>query len=823
MATIEYPIFSNHATTTLAADITASSTTLSCQSGDGALFPAPSTAEEYFMCTLEDPSGNIEIVKCTSRTDDTFEVLRGQEGTTALGFVTGTVLDHRLTAQQLTDSMAKAKEFRDDTEVIKGEAQAEADRAQGYASGLNLPAIEAGDGGKALKAKVDETGFELSTLGFTTPVLAVPTEVPEIVETAITITNYDSEATYEATFSTGSARVDGDKLYITPGSVTEDTDGVTGTIRAYKPGFVWSSNRTFAVRVLNVPISADATFVSDLTENPENSNEYYSTTVHQETVDPNFVKHAVQELNVAAPEANIDPSSTTDSLVISGFSIEANDAIWTKDSNDNTITERIVGAVSGNSAAAYTYYKWTFADTQNDAIHLGFAQLELLNESGTDMIPSMASASQDGYVVTKNNSVYGYEYFDDTNTTRFDSNGSFPKDIIIQLPSAQLAYGYKLTNNASNPERSPKNWTFSGSNDGTNWTVLDTQSQPSLTGGQIVTINLDVTGTCTSIVPALTEVPEKVWKAAPVTVATATSGSASELLLPETELDLAGASTDSQLVVTSDINDLFQASDENKTVICSGSGFTDEERNVTSVTKELVSGSQGQLTPVMTGETTDGVTITGGPYTGATQEAWKAFDGSMEYEASSVYGEIGGSTLFNVDFGTAVTPNQINFAPYSAGTSTYTIQRILLEGSDDNTSWTTVHDENNYTAANSLAYNSVSFSNATAYRYFRLQFWAYSSYPIICDVQIMGLRADTNKYTLDLDSALPGVPTSVAKKGATFVSDGPLTLTWDTDHLKAITAERTPITPYRSLTAKVTGTDNITFSNFQLAMWKGGA
>lgn len=78
-------LFSNNAQTNLAADITATQTTIKLTSGTGSIFPNPST-NQYFYITLTSQTaglGNTEIVKVTSRSADTVTVVRGQQGTTA--------------------------------------------------------------------------------------------------------------------------------------------------------------------------------------------------------------------------------------------------------------------------------------------------------------------------------------------------------------------------------------------------------------------------------------------------------------------------------------------------------------------------------------------------------------------------------------------------------------------------------------------------------------------------------------------------------------------------------------------------------------------
>jgi len=93
-------LFTNNATTTLASGITDVATSIFLNTGDGALFPSPST-DEFFMATMVDASGNLEVVKCTVRATDTLTVVREQEGTTGIAFAGGDVLELRITQETM--------------------------------------------------------------------------------------------------------------------------------------------------------------------------------------------------------------------------------------------------------------------------------------------------------------------------------------------------------------------------------------------------------------------------------------------------------------------------------------------------------------------------------------------------------------------------------------------------------------------------------------------------------------------------------------------------------------------------------------------------
>ena len=93
------PLYTNNAATTLLAAITAGDGSLTVATGTGALFPSP-TGSDYAWLTLTSSTGT-EIIKCTSRSGDTFTVTRGQQSTAALPFAVGDALTLRITAAGL--------------------------------------------------------------------------------------------------------------------------------------------------------------------------------------------------------------------------------------------------------------------------------------------------------------------------------------------------------------------------------------------------------------------------------------------------------------------------------------------------------------------------------------------------------------------------------------------------------------------------------------------------------------------------------------------------------------------------------------------------
>ena len=92
-------MFTNNAVSTLSGAITSTQTTIPLQTGAGALWPDLAAGGSGAWCptTLVDSSKNIEIVKVTSISGDVLTVVRGQEGTTARAYASGSYVGLRLT------------------------------------------------------------------------------------------------------------------------------------------------------------------------------------------------------------------------------------------------------------------------------------------------------------------------------------------------------------------------------------------------------------------------------------------------------------------------------------------------------------------------------------------------------------------------------------------------------------------------------------------------------------------------------------------------------------------------------------------------------
>ena len=121
--------FKNNAVGYLSAAISSSDSSATLTTGGGASFPSLS-AGEYFYATITATSGVYEIVKVTSRSTDSISITRAQEGTTALAFPSGSIVELRITAQAITDAIADSStDLQNNTFTANG---------TGTAVGLNI-------------------------------------------------------------------------------------------------------------------------------------------------------------------------------------------------------------------------------------------------------------------------------------------------------------------------------------------------------------------------------------------------------------------------------------------------------------------------------------------------------------------------------------------------------------------------------------------------------------------------------------------------------------------------------------------------------------
>ena len=103
--------------------------------------------------------------------------------------------------------------------------------------------------------------------------------------------------------------------------------------------------------------------------------------------------------------------------------------------------------------------------------------------AGTDCVPLMTAATTDGVTIADSGNLgMGYEgwrVFDNSSDTRWGIAAT-SGILSVTLAAAKIIAGYSIrARNDSYLIDSPKDWTFEGSNNGIDWTVLDTQADVS--------------------------------------------------------------------------------------------------------------------------------------------------------------------------------------------------------------------------------------------------------------------------------------------------------------------------------------------------------
>lgn len=128
-----YPVmlFKDNASSTLASPITSGATSVTLISGGGANFPLI-TANQFFILTFIAAADNAitEIVNVTATSGDTFTIVRAQEGTAALSWSAGDIVQMGPTAgtmalmQQTVQAQAGAFKYAIDTGTVNAYAVA---------------------------------------------------------------------------------------------------------------------------------------------------------------------------------------------------------------------------------------------------------------------------------------------------------------------------------------------------------------------------------------------------------------------------------------------------------------------------------------------------------------------------------------------------------------------------------------------------------------------------------------------------------------------------------------------------------------------------
>ncbi len=113
--------FANNARSRLVGALTNVATTFTVESATADTFPVANTTD-WFKATLENSLGQVEIIRVNTRglgSGIFSDVVRGQDGTTAIAFDAGAVVGNRVTAEDIEESLALREvdgEFSGDNE-----------------------------------------------------------------------------------------------------------------------------------------------------------------------------------------------------------------------------------------------------------------------------------------------------------------------------------------------------------------------------------------------------------------------------------------------------------------------------------------------------------------------------------------------------------------------------------------------------------------------------------------------------------------------------------------------------------------------------------
>lgn len=161
--------------------------------------------------------------------------------------------------------------------------------------------------------------------------------------------------------------------------------------------------------------------------------------------------------------------------------------------------------------------------------------------------------------------------------------------------------------------------------------------------------------------------------------------------------------------------------------------------------------------PIMTSLTAPAGTVSGST-TYSTYDAWRAFDNATTLASSWMASATTGWLKY--DFGAGVTKAITHYSIMAIGTDdsahiTRAPKTWTFEGSNDNSSWTTINTQTNVAAWAAGEKRTFATSNVVAYRYYRINVSANqgdASYQCITEAELLMAPTSTNLIELAIDS-----------------------------------------------------------------------
>lgn len=250
-------LFTNNASGTLSVALTASGvdTSIVLQSNEGGLFPSISTGDVFYV-TVEDTSGNVEICRCTARTNDTLTVVRGVDNTIIQAFDVGSKVELRVTSAVLDSFVQTAGDAMSGTLDMNGNEVQDAvltSTGSGVIQGLT---IRGSDNGTANELIVPSGGAD-PTIGGAS--IATADDIAGFVPTSRTLTGGEGIAaigdlTADRTVDlaiTELTQIEGNALAATDDFLVYDADAAAHKRMAYQSGGIRIITESGTSRVLS--------------------------------------------------------------------------------------------------------------------------------------------------------------------------------------------------------------------------------------------------------------------------------------------------------------------------------------------------------------------------------------------------------------------------------------------------------------------------------------------------------------------------------------------------------------------------------------------
>jgi len=353
--------------------------------------------------------------------------------------------------------------------------------------------------------------------------------------------------------------------------------------------------------------------------------------------------------------------------------------------------------------STFRYYQFNILANYGDT-YVSVSELQLLNAQGVNVVPTMTGPTT-GAVVINESSYYStwraWQAFDNIAGTEWDSAAVPTGWITVDLGSPTTIAGYAITSNVDGlVNRSPKQWTVSGSTDGVNWQVLDYQTNQAVWPAAIQTRafilpNCSITSASSIIVNAFVGIAPTLptYVSAMSSLGVATMAPVTWSAISPSQYATAGSFavngtvTNTSIVVTATVtvNPVFQYYMWNISANNGDSYLAIEEI-------QLLNASGVNIVPTMTGATTGAITVTASStYSGC--PGWAAFDNAITGTPWITAGIQTGWIEINLGAPSAF----VNYTMLAQGNgpATRSPKNWTLSGSLDGAAWTVLDTQIN--------------------------------------------------------------------------------------------------------------------------------